>query len=832
MAEGLEDGNEAAGALVRSVVSVDGFFRLQLEAIYRKRDPLRLASLPALMESHKGAGAELYRKVCLRYGLDPDKLYTNPAAWEDEEDDAEKAGGKASPSLFKRITPGISDGRSSVFDKPTEAAEGAGKASESADGRGGGGLFGKAGGGAASPFSKAGDGAANPFGKAGDGAANLFGKAVDGGGDSPLGKGDGGSNWSFDGKTSKGNGPRRVPKAPDAGGSGDLFGGASGGGLFGGAADGAGAGTGGFFGTAADGGSGGAGFFGKAAEGMFGKAAEGSSGALATATTEDAGDTGSFAPIFGEASGSKQPSTFATGGKPSIFDVGTGGAAGGALGLFSGGGKDGGAAEGGGLFGSGAKGDANEEGGQPSSRASATPAAFGATFSAFGTAKGGLFSASEPEGSPIAAAGGSGSFTSPKPNSSTGLASPPAGGAGGGSAVAFGSKTNSVEPAVASSFFGSVTASIFNTSADGAEPPKPSADIFGGRSNSMLSAALQAGQASGRHGSDAEPPKPSATAPNRPIFGDRSEPAKKRRTKTIPAEALSSAAHANVLGFGAKPAMPTFGNADDAAAPAGTAAGSVFGASATKPDEVEAEAKAAPPAGGSGSAVPADTGAFAGSSSPAPAAVTGSGQVPAAGAEPEDAVVPVKVETSEDFWKVQVEAVYRRRNRHKLSEVPALMEKYKRKERVLYVQVCQHYDLDPRKLCSKPEAWGDEDKDFHGSAGVDDGGDGGSGSAPAPAPAPALAGAGSSGSIFGAASGGSILAATRRVDSAVCLAAVEAAASPPHPAMEAVFPGPASAGSSAAAPVAASSARPAGQTPAQAEAASSARAAAQPPSSA
>jgi len=72
---------------------------------------------------------------------------------------------------------------------------------------------------------------------------------------------------------------------------------------------------------------------------------------------------------------------------------------------------------------------------------------------------------------------------------------------------------------------------------------------------------------------------------------------------------------------------------------------------------------------------------------------------------------PSKVESSEDFWKVQVEAIYRRRNPYKLGDVGGLMEKYKGKELELYVKVCKRYDLDPKKLYADESAWADEDKD-------------------------------------------------------------------------------------------------------------------------
>ncbi|CAK0810712.1 unnamed protein product, partial [Prorocentrum cordatum] len=121
---------------------------------------------------------------------------------------------------------------------------------------------------------------------------------------------------------------------------------------------------------------------------------------------------------------------------------------------------------------------------------------------------------------------------------------------------------------------------------------------------------------------------------------------------------------------------------------------------------------AAPPAAATAKAAeesaspPASAAAAATSEEPAavPAEAT-----PAGGEAAQTA--PVKVETREDFWKVQVEAVYRKRNPYKLGEVKGLMEKYKGKEAALYAKVCKRYDLDPKKLYADPKAWESEDKD-------------------------------------------------------------------------------------------------------------------------
>merc|ERR1740123_2081273 len=57
--------------------------------------------VPKLLDKYKDNEVTLYRKVCLRYDLDSNKLYADPAAWEGEEkdvkdDDDEAAGTTAS----------------------------------------------------------------------------------------------------------------------------------------------------------------------------------------------------------------------------------------------------------------------------------------------------------------------------------------------------------------------------------------------------------------------------------------------------------------------------------------------------------------------------------------------------------------------------------------------------------------------------------------------------------------------------------------------------------------------------------------------------------------
>lgn len=68
-------------------VSSENFWLVQLEAIYRRRNPLKLAKVPEFLERYRGEEAVLYRKVCRAYDLCPTKFYADPAAWVDEDQD-------------------------------------------------------------------------------------------------------------------------------------------------------------------------------------------------------------------------------------------------------------------------------------------------------------------------------------------------------------------------------------------------------------------------------------------------------------------------------------------------------------------------------------------------------------------------------------------------------------------------------------------------------------------------------------------------------------------------------------------------------------------------
>ncbi|CAJ1371771.1 unnamed protein product [Effrenium voratum] len=60
---------------------------------------------------------------------------------------------------------------------------------------------------------------------------------------------------------------------------------------------------------------------------------------------------------------------------------------------------------------------------------------------------------------------------------------------------------------------------------------------------------------------------------------------------------------------------------------------------------------------------------------------------------------------SGDFWRLQLEAVYARRNPAKLGKIPELLQKYAGQEAVLYAKVCRTYDLNPQKFHTEPDAW-------------------------------------------------------------------------------------------------------------------------------
>lgn len=58
-----------------------GFWKAQLEAIYVRRNPKKLDTIPGLLQKYKGSEAVLYKKVCQKYDLNPNKFHIEPEAW-------------------------------------------------------------------------------------------------------------------------------------------------------------------------------------------------------------------------------------------------------------------------------------------------------------------------------------------------------------------------------------------------------------------------------------------------------------------------------------------------------------------------------------------------------------------------------------------------------------------------------------------------------------------------------------------------------------------------------------------------------------------------------
>jgi len=92
---------------ILEVHSRDQFWQVQIEAIYRRRNPYKLKGVPALLSKYKGNEVVLYRKVCRAYDLCPDRLYADPSAWEDEGSGAPAGGALAdqepSRSLLQQL---------------------------------------------------------------------------------------------------------------------------------------------------------------------------------------------------------------------------------------------------------------------------------------------------------------------------------------------------------------------------------------------------------------------------------------------------------------------------------------------------------------------------------------------------------------------------------------------------------------------------------------------------------------------------------------------------------------------------------------------------------
>lgn len=83
---------ELASKETQKVSNPGEFWKCQVEAIYRRRNPLKLASVEGLLAKYKGSEATLYAKVCKTYDLDPSRFYSDPKSWETYEQDAQADG--------------------------------------------------------------------------------------------------------------------------------------------------------------------------------------------------------------------------------------------------------------------------------------------------------------------------------------------------------------------------------------------------------------------------------------------------------------------------------------------------------------------------------------------------------------------------------------------------------------------------------------------------------------------------------------------------------------------------------------------------------------------
>eukprot|EP00929_Paragymnodinium_shiwhaense_P115837 TRINITY_DN8499_c0_g2_i1.p1 TRINITY_DN8499_c0_g2~~TRINITY_DN8499_c0_g2_i1.p1 ORF type:complete len:531 (+),score=129.39 TRINITY_DN8499_c0_g2_i1:103-1695(+) len=84
---GPRQDDDDAGAEVKNVTTSEDFWKVQLEAIYARRNPQKLDSVPELLKKYRGKEAELYKRVCTQYDLPSTKWYTDAAAWEGEDAD-------------------------------------------------------------------------------------------------------------------------------------------------------------------------------------------------------------------------------------------------------------------------------------------------------------------------------------------------------------------------------------------------------------------------------------------------------------------------------------------------------------------------------------------------------------------------------------------------------------------------------------------------------------------------------------------------------------------------------------------------------------------------
>ncbi|CAJ1401023.1 unnamed protein product [Effrenium voratum] len=854
---------------VQKVTSKEDFWRVQIEAIYRRRNPHKLADVSDMLEKHKGKEMVLYRKVCQRYDLNPKKLYADPQAWDSEDKDVKDedsdGGDKAStaptggglfdsapavPSLFLSGSSGSLFGAASsggdstspfsipvadpdkkinIFGSSTQAEKrftsalgstgsgGEGLFAASSGGLfGSGGIFGASSGATeeTTPKTKA---------KPDFPPAPVFGADVEE--KTPKSK----VKPDFPPAPAFGLEPEKTPtKAKPAFPSGDVP-------------------TGLFAGEKTP----------------RSKAKPAFPPAPACVSEEAAvsslfGSTGTSGNIFGSsAPGEEKQGGANLFGSGNLFAGGTSGdsASGAFFGAGSSGGLFGSAASSGSIFGTGESSFGSKPaettlgfGGKSSDTKSSETFAFGSntaetkpseTFG-FGSKPAetkplDLFGAgsksSDTKSSETFAFGskttadtkpldlfGAGKSSDTKSGETFAFGSKPAEskpldlfGAGGkssdtksGETFAFGSKTADTKPPETFGF-GSKPAESKPVDLFGAGSKSSSAFGFGSTSGSAgfgstSGANLFGGKEATGDGlfalGEAKAPASEKRSRSPPLGGDTfgrqvsapldlvpgaEEPRSKRRAGSLPDEQKEEAAaepgprskaHADVL---AKRKIVRARRSKKEEAPSATEIQAKPSAEFPPPPPNQplftpdpAIASLAPGLPGASSSAGDEP---APSSNPF-AGITGKPEPKKPEAKPAakkakqeetgEAEGPVKVDTKEDLWRVQIEAIYRKRNPMKLKEVPQLMEKHKGKEVILFKKVCKRYDLDPTKIYTNDDAWAGEDKEFKDDPEEPEAEAAQTGAVSVPSlfgntgGASLFGSATSSGSLFGSGSGGSI----------------------------------------------------------------------------
>jgi len=683
------EGKEASGEEVTKVESSEDFWRVQIEAVYRRRNPHKLSDVPGLLEKHKGKEMHLYKKVCSRYDLNPAKLYADPKSWESEDKDVKDDDDDADPATTS--TPAPSPLPSGVPPIPSLFLSGS-----SGNQTSGGSIFG----------ATATTGAGSLFGSstASTGSGSIFGASTGSTGGSIFG----------DSKVAS---------------TGSLFGtpASTGAGIFGSSTN---SGAGNLFGASESSGSSGS---------LFGASAPGTGSSIFSIPPPPA-DPDTKINIFGGATEAEKRFASAGGDASSGSLFGSGGEPG--SGLFAGIPSSGGlfglpaeGASGGGLLGSlGSTKKSQPESEEkpqnifaegdktPKHQDSKAPSSFGSLFGeapAFGSSKGeesgGVTSLSSNFGTPSifdATSGGSAfAFGGPAPASSGSSLFGFGSGSGGGTGL-FGT----TPPAEGG--FGRQVSSAPDELFD-IKPQEPKSK----RLATDVELAEEPPAPGPRRKADAD-----VLAKRKMVRARRSSAAKKEEPESAPKAEFPPPAPANPQLLENLMAVPpgVEGLFPGLPGPPPVQAVVATTDAPTGPPKQADEPASSNPFAGLTAPEPKETKATPG---PAESNITPA----AAGTEEAAPEGPVKVETKEDFWRVQIEAIYRKRNPMKLNDVPKLMEKHKGKEVILFKKVCQRYDLDLSKIYTNEDAWSGEDREFK-----DD-----------PDEAEATGSAASSGSLFG-----------------------------------------------------------------------------------